>query len=172
MEEQQAVASALSYVDEMLRGPTRYHLVLVVGQDEVKLSSVLTKAAARREYPALDMGMKLSETLVGVPETKRALRAGGAVRELVTQVAGASAVLAIDNINILFDPALSLSPLDLLTDISRALTLIAAWPGQCTWSEELMLKSLSHADPSHDEYLNYTHANTTAIVDLERTEAT
>jgi len=171
MDQQQAVASTLSYVDEMLREPTRYHLVLVVGPDEAKLSSVISEATAQREYPVLDMGMKLSETLVAVPEARRALKAGGAVRDLVKRVAGASAVLAIDNIDILFDRALSLSPLDLLTDISRALTLIVAWPGQCTWSEELMLKSLSHADPSHDEYLNYTHADTTAIVDLERTEA-
>jgi hypothetical protein len=117
------------------------------------------------------MGMKLSEALVAVPEARRALKAGGVVRDLVTQAAGASAVLAVDNIDILFDPALSLSPLDLLTDISRVLTLIVAWPGQCTWSEEFMLKSLSHADPSHDEYRSYTHADTTAIVDLEQTEA-
>lgn len=171
MDQQQAVTSTLRYVDEMLREPTRYHLVLVVGADEVQLSSVLSEAAAQREYPVLDMGLRLSETLVTVPEARRALKAGGAVRDLVTRVAGASVVLAIDNIDILFDPALSLSPLDLLTDTSRALTLIVAWPGQCTWSEESMLKSLSHANPSHDEYHNYTHADTTAIVDLERTEA-
>jgi hypothetical protein len=171
MDQQQAVANTLSYVDEMLREPTRYHLVLVVGADEKKLSGVLSEAAAQREYPVLDMGMKLSETLVAVPEARRALKAGGAVRDLVKQVAGASTVLAVDNIDILFDPALSLSPLDLLTDISRSLTLIVAWPGQCTWGEGFMLKSLSHADPSHDEYRSYPHADTTAIVDLERTEA-
>ena len=171
MDQQQAVTGTLSYVDEMLREPTRYHLVLVVGPDEVKLSSVLGEVAAQREYPVLDMGLRLSETLVAVPEARRALKAGDAVRDLVTQSSGASTVLAVDNIDILFDRALSLSPLDLLIGISRALTLIVAWPGQCTWSEEFMLKSLSHADPSHDEYLNYTHADTTAIVDLERTEA-
>jgi len=171
MEQQQAVVSTLSYVDEMLREPTRYHLVLVVGPDEVKLSSVLSEAAAQRGYPVLDMGLRLSETLVAVPEARRALRAGGAVRDLVTQAAGTSAVLAVDNIDVLFDPALSLSPLDLLTGMSRALTLIVAWPGQCAWGEESTLKSLSHADPSHDEYRNYTHADTAAIVDLERTEA-
>lgn len=171
MEQQQAVASALSYVDEMLREPTRYHLVLVVGPDEVQLSSVLSEAAAQREYPVLDMGMRLSEALVALSETRRALKAGDTVRDLVTQAAGTFAVLGVNNIDILFDPALSLSPLDLLTGISRALTLIVAWPGQCTWGEESTLKSLSHADPSHDEYLNYTHADTTAIVDLERTEA-
>lgn len=171
MDQQQAAASTLGYVDEMLGEPTRYHLVLVVGPDETKLSSVLGEAAAQRGYPVLDMGLRLSETLVAVPEARRALKAGGVVRDLVKQMAGASAVLAIDNIDILFDPVLSLSPLDLLTDISRALTLIVAWPGQCTWGEELMLKSLSHADPSHDEYRSYPHADTTAIVDLERTEA-
>jgi hypothetical protein len=171
MDQQQAVTSTLGYVDEMLREPTRYHLVLIVSADEVKLSGVLHGVAVQREYPVLNMGMKLSETLVGVPEAWRALNAGGAVRDLVTQSAGTSTVLAVDNINILFDPALSLNPLDLLTGISRSLTLVVAWPGKCMWGEESALKSLDHADPSHDEYRNYTHADTTAIVDLERTEA-
>lgn len=78
MEQQQAVASTLRYDDEMLREPTRYHLVLVVGPDEVKLSSVLSEAAAQREYPVLDMGRKLSETLVAVPEARRARIAAAA----------------------------------------------------------------------------------------------
>jgi len=171
MDQQQAVADVLNFVDEMLREATRYHLVLVVGADEEKLSGVLSEAVAQRGYPVLDVGLRLSETLVTVPEARRPLKAGGAVRDLVAQAASGSTVLAINNIDILFDRALSLSPLELLTDISRALTLIVAWPGQCTWSEELMLMSLSHADPSHDEYRSYPHADTTAIVDLERTEA-
>lgn len=171
MDQQHAIADVLNLVDEMLKEATRYHLVLVVGSHEEQLSGVLRDVVAQRKYPVLDMGLRLSETLVTVPEVRRALKAGGAVRDLVSQAAGASAVLAIDNVDILFDPALSLNPLDLLTDISRGLTLIVAWPGRCTWSEQSMLTSLSHADPSHDEYRNYTHADTTAIIDLERTEA-
>lgn len=170
MDQRHAVADVLNFVDEMLKEPTRYHLVLVVGPDEAKLSSVISEATAQRNCPVLDMGMKLSETLVAVPEARRALRAGRAVRELVTQSAGESPVLAIDNTDVFFDPALSLNPLDLLTDISRTITLIVAWQGHCTWSDGSLLMSLSHANPGHDEYCTYSHADAAAIVDLERTE--
>lgn len=86
---EQTGGKVLEYVDEMLREPTRYRLVLVVGTDEAKLSGVLREVAVHRDYPVLDMGLRLSEALVTLPETRRALKAGGVVRDLVSQAAGA-----------------------------------------------------------------------------------
>lgn len=171
VEEQQAVARAFSYVDEIAKGPTRYRLVLIVGLDESKLSGILQTIAVQRGYPILNVGLRLSEALAPLSTGRRALKASDVLRDLVREVAGSSAILAIDNIDILFDPALQLNPLDLLAGISRAATLVVAWPGQCTWNDDLSLASLSHADPSHDEYRNYVHVSTPAVVDLEQTEA-
>ena len=58
-------------------------------------------------------------------------------------------VVALDNIELLFDPALHQDPLVCLQGLSRNKTLIAAWGGNYVGGV------LTYAEPGHPEYRRY-----------------
>ncbi len=61
----------------------------------------------------------------------------------------ATAVVVLDNLEILFDPALKLDPLKLLQGISRNRTIVASWNGSYVEG------TLTYAKPDHPEYRSY-----------------
>jgi len=67
-------------------------------------------------------------------------------------------IIALDNIELLFDPALHQDPLACLQGLSRNKTLIAAWGGT------FVKNALTYAEPGHPEYRRYERPDVTAIV--------
>lgn len=59
---------------------------------------------------------------------QRRLQAGNLLREIV-QAHTSADLLLIDNIELLFDAALDINPLDLLRRQAHARPVVAAWPG-------------------------------------------
>jgi hypothetical protein len=62
----------------------------------------------------------------------------------------AADVVILDNIEILFDPALQQDPLRCLQGVSRNRTIVASWNGSARD------RMLSYAEPGHREYRRYT----------------
>ena len=95
----------------------------------------------------VNVNLELSQRLLELTEKQRALRCGQIVREIVDQ-AGGSAVL-LDNLEVVFDPALRQDPLRLLQGLSRNRTIVASWNGQVADGY------LVYAEPGHLEYGRY-----------------
>ncbi|MBN1459899.1 MAG: BREX-3 system P-loop-containing protein BrxF [Armatimonadetes bacterium] len=122
-------------------------LVLLVGPQGSRKTRVLSAVAAENEWPTINLGLELAQFLVGVPPSRRPLAAADAVDGLVaTQHAS---VVAIDNIEVLFDPSLRLQPLDLLKQVSRSVVLVVAWPGSSSGA------ALTYAEPGSPEYRTF-----------------
>lgn len=118
-------------VDEMLRGINQAaalyeRLVLVVAPAGAGKTQALLEVANRTGSPYVNMNLALSQLLLDVPVGDRPRRAPRLLDEVLDQ--GDSPVL-LDNLELLFDPALQLQPLNWLRRIARNRTVVASWNG-------------------------------------------
>ena len=138
-----------------LRG--QYHrLLLIVGPIGSRKTPLLKALCQQQGIPYLNVNLALSRRLLDLTEKERPLR----VRRLLTDVIDEQSadVVALDNIELLFDPTLHQDPLVCLQGLSRNKTLIAAWGGSYVNS------MLTYAEPGHPEYRRYQHPETIVFV--------
>ena len=127
----------------------QYHrLVLVVGPARSGKTPLLKDLCQRQGITYLNVNLVLSQRLLDLTSKERPLR----VRRLLDDVIGEQAgdVIVLDNIELLFDPALHQDPLVCLQALSRNKTLVVAWSG--TYDEK---RVLTYAGPGHSEYRRY-----------------
>jgi len=124
-------------------------LVLIVGQHGTGKSRLLREFASTAHYPVLDLGADLPPSLFEVPARRRPVAASDRVGEVLRTAEG---VAVVDNIEILFQPHLTLDPLKLLQDNARNRVIVAAWPGTFNGQE------LTFAEPGHPEFRAYQAA--------------
>jgi ABC-type uncharacterized transport system ATPase component len=123
-------------------------LILLVGRPGCGKSALLAALANRRGMKVMNVGAALGRRLAAMPQRQRALQANVAMRELADEYASGDLIL-LDNIELLFDRALKLDPLDLLKRHAHARRVVAVWPG------ELRDGRLSYAEMGHPEYQDY-----------------
>lgn len=123
-------------------------LVLLIGPPRSGKSNLLGQLAARRQARVLSLGAALGRELLTVPSTRRHLQAADLLKLLADDFAS-HGLLLMDNIELLFDRTLQLSPLDLLRRHAHARRVITVWPG------ELREDRLSYATTGHPEHQDY-----------------
>ena len=123
-------------------------LVLLNGPPRSGKSDLLGQLATRRNVRVLSLGARLGRELLTVPSRRRHLQAADILKELANEFASRG-LLLIDNIEILFDRTLQLSPLDLLKRHAHARRVVAVWPG------DLREDRLSYATTGHPEHQDY-----------------
>jgi len=123
-------------------------LALLIGPPRSGKSSLLMQLSARRQVSVLNIGAALSRELLVVPSTRRHLHTADLLKNLADHFAS-NGLLLIDNIEVLFDRTLQLSPLDILKRHAHARRVIAVWPG------ELREDRLSYATTGHPEHQDY-----------------
>jgi len=123
-------------------------LVLLIGPPRSGKSNLLGQLAARRQVRVLSLGATLGRKLLTVPSTRRHLQAADLLKYLADDFAS-HGLLLMDNIELLFDRTLQLSPLDLLKRHAHARRVVAVWPG------ELRENRLSYAATGHPEHQDY-----------------
>lgn len=123
-------------------------LILLIGLPRSGKSSLLRELADRRGAPVLNLGAALGRRLLTEPGTQRHLQASDLLKEVADQFVS-QGLLLIDNIELLFDQTLKLSPLDLLKRHAHARRVVAVWPG------ELRDGRLAYATTGHPEYQDY-----------------
>jgi len=129
-----------------------YHrLVLVVGPAGAGKTGALQEVARRRGYPYVNVGLELSRALLDLTQTQQCLQAHRLLAEIIAEIISRnnSPVILLDNLEILFDPALKQDPLRLLLGLCRNHTIVAAWSG-CVADGYL-----TYAVPGHPEYRRY-----------------
>ena len=132
-----------------------YRLVLLVGRHGSGKTQVLRAAAAASEWPVVNLGVELAQALVSLPESHRPLAVSGVLEGLVAS--RRAPVVAIDDIEVLFEPSLRLQPLELLKQISRSTVLVVAWPGT------LDRDRLTFGEPGRPEHVTLASTGVSAL---------
>jgi ABC-type uncharacterized transport system ATPase component len=123
-------------------------LILLIGSPGSGKSHLLRQMAARHQAHVLNVGGVLGRELLTVPSTRRRLQAADLLQERIEGFAS-NGLLLVDNIELLFDRTLQLSPLDLLRRHAQVRRVVAAWPG------EFQQDRLCYATTGHAEHRDY-----------------
>ena len=122
-----------------------YRLVLVAGPPGSGKTSALNELQSAKGWSLLNLNKVLSERLLDLTSKQRRLRTADIVRDLIEEQ-GNQTVSMLDNIGLLFHPALQQEPMMALQRASRNRTVIAAWQGEVTAGK------LIYGSPYHPEY--------------------
>jgi hypothetical protein len=133
-----------------------YRLILVTGPPRTGKTTALRELHADKSWPMINVNLTLSERLLELTTTQRALKVAGLLEELAKEHEGD--VLILDNTEVLFSLELHQDPLRLLQGLARNRTLIAAWAGECQGA------SLTYAEPAHPEHRRHSLSSTDAII--------
>jgi len=149
----------LTELEQLLpRIARQYHrLVLVVGPVASGKTPLLKELCRRQDIPYLNVNLALSQRLLDLTTKERPLRVRRLLADVIDEQPGD--IIALDNIELLFDPALHQDPLVCLQGLSRNKTLVVAWGG--TYADDV----LTYAEPGHPEYRCYDRPDV-AIVSL------
>jgi hypothetical protein len=149
--------TTLAELEELLPNiAQQYHrLALIAGPAGSGKTPLLQELSRRQDTPYLNVNLALSQRLLDLTSKERPLR----VRRLLAGVLDEQPgdVVALDNIELLFDPSLHQDPLALLQGLSRVKTLVAAWGGA------YVDRVLSYAEPGHPEYRRYERPDVTVF---------
>ena len=124
-----------------------YRLVLIVGPIGSGKTPLLKELCRRQNLPYLNVNLTLSERMLSLTSKERPLRARRLLAQIIDEQPGEP--IALDNIELLFDPSLRQDPLACLQGLSRNVTLVAAWGGAYAGNV------LTYAEPGHPEYRRY-----------------
>ena len=126
----------------------QYHrLALVVGRVGSGKTPLLKELCRRQDIPYLNVNLALSQRLLDLTTKERPLRVRRLLDGVISEQPGD--VVVLDNVELLFDPALHQDPLACLQALSRNRTLVVAWGG--AYGESM----LTYAEPGHPEYCRY-----------------
>jgi ABC-type transporter Mla maintaining outer membrane lipid asymmetry ATPase subunit MlaF len=134
-------------VDEI--GSLHTKLILLIGSPGSGKTRLLRKLADQTKSQALNISLALGKRLAPLTQRQRQL----SVNRLVCELADGHAktnLLLIDNIELLFDHSLRVSPLDILRQQAHAKRVVAVWPG------ELRDGRLKYAEMGHPEHQDYS----------------
>jgi hypothetical protein len=118
--------------------------LLLVHPEMDRLEDAVAELLKAHEWQRLAVGRELSAALLSEALQHRSLSARRWMRARIGQVAPGPAVCT--EIDLLFDPGLSLDPLRLFRDLSRTTRLVVAWPG--SHQDDV----LAYAVPEHSHY--------------------
>jgi hypothetical protein len=108
--------------------------------------------------PYLNLNLHLSQRLLELTGKQRPLRVRRSLAEIIDNHPGPT--LAVDNIELLFEPSLHQDPLALLKELSRNKSLIVAWGGPYDDQRQV----LTYAEPGHPEYRRYERPGVNVVM--------
>lgn len=103
-------------------------LILVVANAGAGKTDILSRFAESEGSLLVNVGRELSRKLLSIPAMQRSVEVMPLLRDLIDQTDSGKCVI-LDNIEILFEEDLHISPVDVLKKLAHARPLVAAWPG-------------------------------------------
>ena len=125
------------------------NLILLVGLPRSGKSRLLGKLSERRRADVLNVGAALGRELLTLTTAQRRLQASQCLKTLAEDFER-HGLLLMDNLELLFDQALRLDPLDLLKRQAHGgRVVVAVWPGECQDGR------LAYASSGHPEHRSF-----------------
>jgi len=103
-------------------------LVLLVGRPGSGKSKLLRELSTIRGWQYLNCRAFLTEELLEMVPKVRAQEASNLINKTVEALK--ADVIVLDDMQVLFAPVLQVDPLQLLKQLGRKYTIVAAWPGE------------------------------------------
>lgn len=138
-----------------------YQLVLVWGGTWQDRTTFFKEIALNKNYVYIAVGLQLSRSLIERSARDRPMVLADYMSTLL--VSHSEGGIALDHIEILFEPALHADPLSLLQMFARSRLIIASWPGNYHHQR------LTYAELGDPEYYSRT-VNDLLTYSLEVTE--
>jgi len=132
-----------------------YRLVILAGVPGSGKTAALQAVAKENGYPFLNVNQELSKRLLELTRSQRSRQVERLLKEVIAAAPGD--VVLLDNLEILFDPALEVEPLRLLQLSSRNRTVVASWNGTCKDG------TLIYAEPGHPEFIQCKQAEAVVV---------
>ncbi len=104
------------------------HLVLLVGRPGSGKSKLLRELSTIRGWQYVNCRAFLTEELLEMVPKVRAMEAPGLITKTLDALK--ADVIVLDDMQALFAPVLQVDPLQLLKQLGRKFSLVAAWPGE------------------------------------------
>jgi ABC-type lipoprotein export system ATPase subunit len=149
MDVQDTIAKVHDLWSQFEAAPVRTKTVLLVGPHGCGKTQVLTSLAKKENLTRINLNLELSKRLVEVPEKRRSMKVVSMIDDIVDEYRNDSRHTIVDNIELLFSAELQIEPLHILENCGKAISLVAAWPG------EFKNGTLIYAEPGHHEYKAY-----------------
>ena len=147
--------SILKAIKEAIaNAPAMYsRLILLVGPSGSGKTHALQKVSAEYGKEIYNVNLEMSKALMEIPKQRRESRVQRIFSDTIEGFLGRSdpqtALVLLDNIEILFDKDLKQDPLLLLRGIARNVTIVASWNGR--WEGQRLTFAIS----GHPEYRFY-----------------
>ena len=141
-------------VDEA--GRSYHSLVLLIGPSNAGKTKLLRQLAEESGCDVLNANLEFSQRMLDVARSQRPKQADRVFREIIASQS--TDLVLLDNLEVLFDPALQLDPLRLLQLASRNQTVVASWDGT------LNNGTLSYAEPDHPECKSYGNVDSITVL--------
>ena len=132
----------LTSINEFLS--TSRPCLLLVHPETPRLNDATHNLLSTYDWPHLPIGKELSAVLLSQTPRRRPLMANRWMKTRLGDYAPGPALCT--DIDLLFEPSLSLNPVRLFKDAGRITRLIVAWPG--TYRDDV----LAYAVPNHAHY--------------------
>ena len=125
-----------------------YHrLVLLVAPIAGGKTARLTSVVKTEGWTLLNVNQVVASGLLELNAGEQAIHCMRVLAGVLSSVE--ESVVALDNIEMLFEEHLQQDPLRLLQSLSRTTTLVVSWPGSYDG------RNLTFADPGHRDYRKY-----------------
>lgn len=122
-----------------------YRLVVVAGLPGSGKTRAFNQLQETKGWSLLNLNKVLSERLLDLTNKQRRLRTADILRGFIEEQ-GSQTVSMLDNIGLLFHPALQQEPMLALQRAARNHTVVVAWQG------EFIAGKLIYGTPDHPEY--------------------
>ena len=132
-----------------------YRLVLLAGLPGSGKTAALQAVAQQSGYPYLNVNLELSKKMLELTRSQRSRQVERLLKDVIASAV--ADVVLLDNLEILFDPALEVEPLRLLQVSSRNRTVVASWNGTCKDG------TLTYAEPGHPEFIQCKQAEAVIV---------
>lgn len=132
-----------------------YRLVVLAGAPGSGKTAALQSVAQKLGCPLVNVNLELTKRMLELTRTQRSRQVERLLKEAIAAASGD--VVLLDNLEVLFDPALEVEPLRLLQVASRNRTVVASWNGSYRDG------TLTYAEPGHPEFVQLKQADAVVI---------
>jgi hypothetical protein len=132
-----------------------YRLVILAGAPGSGKTTFLQAVGQKNGWQLVNVNLELSKKLLELTRNQRSRQVERLFKDVIASVPGD--VVLLDNLEILFDPALEVEPLRLLQVSSRNRMVVASWNGICKDG------TLIYAEPGHPEFVQFKQTEAVVV---------